>query len=139
MREVKYWESFDGVQFDNEEDCALYEQGHILFDNSRIQFYSNNGNFIADPCESVLLDSNRFKVFDDEALSEYIQYCNGLNIKAPDYPSMPTPYPLHYRFISGFWECIEDEIMKLNYALKTDFDDTVIEEEEGRHDLADNG
>ena len=139
MREIKYWESFDGVQFDNEEDCALYEKGHVLFDNSRIQFYSNNGNFIADPCESVLLDSNRFKVFDDEVLSAYIQYCHGLNIKAPDYPSMPTPYPLHYRFINGFWECIEDEIMKLNYALKTDFDDTVIEEEEGRHDLADDG
>ena len=139
MREIKYWESFDGVQFDNEEDCALYEQGHVLFDSSRIKFYSNNGNFIPDPCEPVLLDSNRFKVFDDEALGAYIQYCNGLNIKAPDYPAMPVSYPLHYRFIGGFWECIEDEIMKLNYALKIDFDDTVIEEEEGRHDLADDG
>lgn len=139
MREIKYWESFDGVQFDNEEDCALYEKGHVLFDSSRIQFYSNHGNFIPDPCEQVLLDSNRFKVFDDEVLGAYIQYCHGLNIKAPDYPAMPVLYPLHYRFINGFWECIEDEIMKLNYALKTEFDDTVIEEEEGRHDLADNG
>ena len=111
MREIKYWESFDGVQFDNKEDCALYEKGHVLFDSSRIQFYSNHGNFIPDPCEQVLLDSNRFKVFDDEALGAYIQYCHGLNIMAPDYPSMPTPYPLHYRFISGSWKCIEDEIM----------------------------
>ena len=136
MREIKYWESFDGVQFDNEEDCALYEKCHILFDSSRIQFYSNNGNFISDPCEQVLLDSYRFKVFDDEVLEAYIQYCNDLKIKAPNYPNMPVPYPLHYRFIGGAWECIEDEIMKLNYILKTDFNDTIIEKEEGRN-LAD--
>ena len=135
MRKVEYWESFDGERFENEMLCAEYERNHPFFDETCIKFYSNNGNLITDPGESVFLDSNRFKVFNSNTLECYIKYCNNLHIKAPDFPSMQIPYPLHYRFINGSWECVEDEMVKLNYVLRTEFNDTVTEDAEGRHDL----
>lgn len=136
MKKVEYWEAFDGERFDNEEACLEYEKNHIFFDNSRIRFYSNAGNLIAYPCDSVFLDSNRFKVMDEEALAAYIKYCERWKIGAPTYADREIGYPLHYSFYRGEWLCLEQEIYHINDTIARMYDDTMTEEElEERHNL----
>ena len=136
MKKVEYWEAFDGEKFDEAETCAEYEKNHVFFDNSRIRFYSNAGNLIARPCDSVFLDSNRFQVMDEGALAAYIKYCERWKIGAPAYADREIPYPLHYSFYRGEWVCLEEEIRRIQNAMEKFYDDTVVEEErEERHNL----
>ena len=140
MKKVEYWEAFDGERFDDESTCARYEKTHILLDNSRISFYSNAGNLIAHPCEQVFLDSNRFKVMDEEALAKYIKYCEHWEIRIPNYAPRELSYPLHYSFYRGEWICLEEEIKHINDAMAQFYDDTIIEEEQTeRHNLIGRG
>ena len=135
MKKVEYWEAFDGKRFEEENACGAYEEAHPFFDNKRIQFYSNNGHLISKPCENVFLDSNRFEVFDKEALEAYANYCNFLRIKAPARPTLVEGFPLHYRFLNGTWECIEEKIFQLHDSLLNDFNSNVIEDADEHHDL----
>ena len=135
MKKVEYWEAFDGKRFEEESACDAYEEAHPFFDNKRIQFYSNNGHLISKPCENVFLDSNRFEVFDKEALEAYADYCNFLRIKAPVRPTLVEGFPLHYRFLNGTWECIEEKIFQLHDSLLNDFNSNVIEDVDEHHNL----
>lgn len=128
MRKVEYWESFDGRRFEAKKECEDYEREHPFFDKSHIKFYSNNGYLIEHPCDCVFMDSNRFEVYNEETLLEYIKYCENLRIKAPRVTSFAVPYPLHYRFICGDWECLEESVAEITYALKTDFNNDIYEE-----------
>ena len=128
MRKVEFWQAFDGAQFSSKESCEQYEHDHSFFDKTHIQFFSNNGFLINEPCDCVFLDSNRFKVYNEETLKEYIDYCNNLGIQAPHLVDPLLPYPLHYHFMNGRWQCIEEEIAALNFAIGANFNDNVIEE-----------
>ena len=134
MEQVTMWKAFDGNLFDSEEECANHENGHPFLDHEKIIFYSNDGRMIEIPDAAVLIDSNTFKVFDEEALRLYINYCNGLGIRAPKFCNMK--FPLHYHFTNSKWICLEEEIVALDSLLHEKFKDEFIEEEKGRHDLA---
>lgn len=136
MLAVTKWETFDGKLFDTEEEARVYETEHLFFNQKRIIFYSNNGNIIDEPCESVFLDSNRFKVYDIEALDTYRHYCHFLGIAVPHAPKYNLVYPLHYRFNRGGWECVEESIADLKYSIMEEYKDEIELQEEERHTLA---
>ena len=135
MRKIEYWESFDKKKFCSEEECVKYESEHPFTDQNKIRFYSNTGNLINDPRESVWLDSNRFRVYDLNTLQTYIDYCKNLHIEAPYVPAMILPFPLSYHFMNGKWECIEETIKTLELMLVTSFNDSVLEEYANCHML----
>lgn len=123
MREVKAWESFDGELFLEEEKCKAYEEGHIFYNPEQICFYSNYGKKIPSPNEQVFLDSNRFKVFTLKALKNYQNYCKFLHIAVPHIPEMELTYPLHYVFVSGAWQCMEEQIVLIKAKMAEEFQD----------------
>lgn len=134
MEQVTMWRAFDGNLFNTEDECRNHEDGHPFLDHEQIIFYSNDGRMIEIPDTAVLIDSNTFKVFNDEALHLYINYCNGLGLRAPKPCNMA--FPLHYHFTNNKWVCLEEEMAALDALLHEKFKDEFIEDEEGRHDLA---
>lgn len=135
MREIIKYEALDGKLFDYKEECEDYESNHPFFNPKAIKFYSMNGKKIKDPNESVFLDCNQFIAFTEEALLTYIKYRERLGLKTPTLPSMPVPYPLHYIFRDGVWQCYEDIIASFTYGLKYDFENEYEENEEEYHNL----
>ena len=135
MRELIKYEALDGKLFDYKEECEDYERNHPFFNPKAIKFYSMNGKKIKDPNESVFLDCNQFIAFTKEALLTYIEYRERLGLKTPTLPSMPVPYPLHYIFRDGVWQCYEDIIAFFTYGLKHDFENEYEENEEEYHNL----
>lgn len=106
MRKIEYWKAFDNAIFFTEEDCRAYELKNPLFDSSKIVFLANDGTTVPTD-EYSLLESNFFKVFDQEALSEYIKYCNDVGISAPTPPRKWDKNFYHFIFDKGSWFCFE--------------------------------
>lgn len=141
MREVLKYEAFDGVLFDTKLECEEYEKNHVFLNPNEIKFYSLNGKKIKGPCESVFIDANRFVVFNEEALTTFIEFRRRLKLKAPELPTMEedVDYPLHYVFKNNDWLCYEDFIAILKDDMLHEFTSEYEENEEDRHNLADNG
>ena len=127
MKEIKIWQAFDGMRFSSENECKEYEKNHVLYNLNNILFYSDRGRLITTPCEHVFLDSNRFEVKDQKSLESYINYCKHLEITPPRIPSIFLTYPLHFRFLNGRWECIEERLAELEYDLQNEFNSNLIE------------
>lgn len=121
MKEIVRYEAFDGTFFHTKEECETYEENHPFRDERSITFYSVNGKKVANPCESVYLDSNRFIAYTEEALLLYQHYCEKMGIKIPTAPALAVPYPLHYQFERGKWTCIEGRIAELQDSLTYNF------------------
>lgn len=135
MREIIRYEAFDGVVFNTQEECEYYEKNHIFNDESRIIFYSFNNKKIKNPCEFVFIDSNRFQVFDEQALIAYQLYCDNLKIARPKSGKYAT-FPLHYVYENNQWVCLEERIAMDRLTISTGYRDDYEENEEDRHNLA---
>ena len=140
MREitVTYYEAFDGKQFNIKEECEAYESNHPFFNPKAIKFYSMNGKKISDPCESVFIDSNRFRVFNEEALTCYQDFCRRMGMKVPPNPNIEQQWPFHYVFEDGRWHCVEHEAQYWINKLAVDFLPEYEDNEEDLHNLVDN-
>lgn len=135
MREVIRYEAFDGAVFNTQEECEYYEKNHIFNDESRIIFYSFNNKKIKNPCEFVFIDSNRFQVFDEQALIAYQLYCDNLKIARPETSKYVT-FPLHYVYENNQWVCLEERIAMDRLTISIGYRDDYEENEEDRHNLA---
>ena len=135
MREVIRYEAFDGAVFNTQEECEYYEKNHIFRDESRIIFYSSNNKKIKNPCEFVFLDSNKFQVFDEQALIAYQLYCDNLKIARPE-SGRYAIFPLHYVYENNQWVCLEERITMDSFTISNGYRDDYEENEEDRHNLA---
>lgn len=135
MKEVTFFQSFDGKFFKTSEECSEHENNHAFMNPDKIIFYTDNGMKIPTPSEEVFLDSNRFKVFDENTLGLYRDYCDHLDIAAPSLDCTLT-FPRHYKFYEGEWKCLEEEILQLELSFETDFGEHYSHNEEDHHNLA---
>lgn len=137
MKEINFWQAFDGKKFTTKKECENYETNHILYDSEAICFYSNRGHLITNPCEHVFLDSNKFKVNNQAGLEAYIEYCRHFGLAEPHIPTIFLSYPLHFRYLNG-WECMEEKIEELRFDVRNEFNDDIAEKEM-RHNFVDCG
>jgi hypothetical protein len=75
------------------------------------------------------------KVFNEETLLTYINYRQHWGLRTPSLPSIPVPYPRHYVFREGAWQCYEEMIALINYDIAREFENEYEENEEEYHNL----
>lgn len=92
MREI--YEAYDGIRFDNEDDCWWYENSRSHKDIYQIRFYDKNNNeyHITDNyddsedvyqcCEKIIIDTNK-QLRDLKWMSEEFGWCEFNQITSP--------------------------------------------------------
>lgn len=116
MEKILYYKSFDGVKFDDREECISHEldvlqakaKDHFIFFNYNFEVMT--GEYNGDNLEDAY-----YILIKNEAAAEYIEYLGNL---------CDTAYPVGVGFwmwddMSGKYRSItDDEIKRLEYRLE---------------------
>lgn len=121
----KFYRAFDGKEFDNEEDCAYYENTKRMdkVADKKIKVFTGGKRIMNfSDMDTVLRDASEYHFADCETLKLWNDIGEDYGYEVPDYEKCDYDKPLNFiwrendygfRQISSIIEELEDEIAEL--------------------------